>query len=103
MTTPTYDFMFCNLRDYITNNSDDITPTEAAMMLMDFEGTHGIQAVKNMYGFKRYCETQKDSRFRNKPDERERAIRSAIFHDINGRNDATMLPRTTSYGEFVSY
>jgi hypothetical protein len=94
----TYEFMFGNVRDYIWRNFDNIgdqlmTPQVAALMLFDFENTHGDDSIIKMYGFLRYAAI-------NKLDSDK--VRATIAHDLNGRNCKVTLPKTDDYYEFCN-
>lgn len=93
----TWDFMFGRVRDYIWREFD-VDPPTAATLLIEFANQHGDEAVVSMYGFLRYVATHKGDD-RNKD---EGMIKATIGHDLNGRNDKHMLPRTNSYYKFCN-
>ena len=69
----------------------------AILMLTTFQRTHGDDAVRSMYGFIRWCEE-------NIPDEQSRIMQITVTlaHDIGGRNDKRMLPRSDGYIQFIN-
>ena len=75
----------------------DYDSRTARLALTEFIILHGEESLINLYGFLRYIQTS------DKTDqEKKRAIRQVIAHDILGRGSAFMVPRSHSYGEFAN-
>lgn len=61
-------------------------------MLDEFSDTHGEEAIQALAGFIVWAfDNIQDS------EKRMKDIKSTIVHDLNGRNEKVMLPRTADY------
>ena len=60
--------------------------------VMDFEDIHGKQAVVDLYGFLVYAEES---------DVLEHVVNGTLAHDIGGRNDQFLTPRSADYATTV--
>lgn len=65
---------------------------ELKLMVYEFRSTHGNDSLNGIAGFLKFAETRGVDIDR---------VKSTISHDLNGRFDKTMLPRTDSYKDFV--
>lgn len=86
-------FMFVWVRDFIANNHDNVSPSEAADLVLNYQIQRGDDALVGMYGFIRYMQFRRYSTSR---------VLATVMHDINGMNDPNMLPRTSSYYNFCN-
>lgn len=78
----------------------DVSDEFYAVMVEEFLKIHGEESLQALAGFKVWVENEsEDSRLKNKKDQ-ERAIISTFAHDLGGRHDKFMLPRSDKYGEF---
>lgn len=71
-------------------------PCTLRRMILEFEMEHGTDAVISLFGFIRYIQTSDKTK-----EEQERALKQGLSHDINGRYDKYMLPRSSGYIEFA--
>jgi hypothetical protein len=63
--------------------------------LIEFMMEKGEDSVIALYGFIRYAQTKM------KGQDISDAIVSTVFHDVGGRYDKHMLPRSSSYTEYA--
>jgi hypothetical protein len=56
--------------------------------LMQYQDTHGENAIIAMWGWTLFCEKHEDA---------SKMLWPTISHDLNGRNDDKMLPRSSDY------
>lgn len=59
-------------------------------ILLTYLDNKGVNAVVDIYAFIRWCRDQ---------EQQDGYIWSQIMHDINGREDEWMTPRTSGYGK----
>lgn len=81
--------------------SDSLTQMDWVCLLMDFQQKKGDDALKALAGFYLWVikNTGVDCRIQTE-EEQTRALKSTFAHDLNGRNDEGMLPRSDNYLKF---
>lgn len=70
----------------------EVTPTGAIFLASDYEDVQGPDALVAMAGFIRYAQSHELD-----ADD----IKLTLVHDLAGRNDKMMLPRTSDYGQYA--
>lgn len=85
---------FLSQRNPFIGETLEIPQWKYLVMLMEFEEYKGTRALEALAGFYLYCVDKK------RGDERSRLILSCFAHDLGGRNDKWMEPRSSSYHEF---
>lgn len=75
---------------------DQIQRIQWVMMLMDFTDIHGEDALIGLAGFYIYAIKE------IKGDKGSNAIKSTFAHDVIGRKDRHMLPRSIAFGEYFT-
>lgn len=73
--------------------NDYMSDQEYAMALMDFEDIHGPESLEGLAGLYIFAINNK------KGEEQIRMITNAFAHDIGGRRDVCMLPKSSGYVE----
>ena len=78
--------------------SNEISQMDWVIILLDFRKKKGEDAIKALAGFYLWAiaNTGTDTRIRSEADQ-NRALKSTFAHDLNGRDDEYMLPRSDSY------
>lgn len=84
---------FEEVKTFISNQYQTVSPQDAGFMLVDMIRTHGEAAVIGLYGFIRYATTNRMATGK---------IMETIGHDLNDRNDPTACPRSSSYIKFIN-
>lgn len=79
--------------DYLAkrNPFDNISQSEYIFQLMEYQDKKGDDAIIALAGFYLFVITELTI------EKRTHAILSTFSHDLNGRNDKYMLPRSSSY------
>lgn len=73
------------------NPFDDVSPTEYSFLLMEFQENKGDEAIEGLAGFYIYA----INHFRG--EKQHTAIKTTFAHDLNGRNEKSCEPKTSSY------
>jgi len=73
-------------------NPFDVSQAEWVIMLMDFTDIHGEDALIALAGFYIYA-------IKEMGEKSTHAIKSTFMHDVMGRKDRFMCPRSSAYGE----
>lgn len=98
----TYGISLPNMIDRIVWAMEDAfypetdAPPHIRLLVIEFMNEQGDNAVVALFGFIRYIQLSGKSE-----EEKTRSLKETISHDINGRNDKTMLPRSSAYTEFA--
>jgi hypothetical protein len=75
------------------NPFDSLQRSQWVILLNDYLDKQGHRALQALAGFYCFCIDNKQG------DEQSHAIRSTFTHDLNGMNESSMLPRSSSYAE----
>lgn len=75
-------------------NPLDCEQSTYVFMLMDFQEVQGDEAIEALAGFYVWCIDNL------KGDKCTHAIVTTFTHDLNGRNDKHMLPRSSDYKKY---
>lgn len=70
----------------------DVTPTGAVFLVSDYEDYQGVDSLVAMAGFLQYA---KDNAIDKS------TITITLAHDLGGRKDKLMLPRTSDYSQYA--
>lgn len=89
---PFYESCYEQVLKAIPNFIPEISPTGAIFLCSDYEDVQGPDAIIAMAGFLRFAADQGLD-----PD----VVKSTLVHDLAGRNDKLMLPRTSDYGKYA--
>jgi hypothetical protein len=89
---PTYEIYYRQCLDGIMHHLS-LNRLSALFALDEYESTHGEAYIIAMAGFINYAQTEKLDDF---------AIQSTLVHDLNGRKDKLMLPRTSDYAQYAN-
>lgn len=79
---------FIDVIDKIADYTSVISKRNIAIYLTEYTSTHGETAVQALYDFINYAE---------KNNVKKEIIMATIVHDLGGRNDKLMSPRSISY------
>lgn len=79
------------LSAFIARNTD-LNPTDIRFILNEYETSKGKDALLALFGYYLYSRT-------NGHTDKQRM--ATIIHDLNGRNDEWMEPRTANYLKFA--
>jgi hypothetical protein len=92
---PTQTFMFDRIIQYLMSKTV-IEAEERTLRnyLLDFSLIHGRESIQAMYGAIRYHQVKSPGT--------EAILNESLRHDILGRNETAMLPRTQPYAEFAT-
>ena len=81
--------------DAYSTIGEDFSKKGFRLALIEFMMEKGEDSVIALYGFIRYAQTKM------KGQDISDAIVSTVFHDVGGRYDKHMLPRSSSYTEYA--
>jgi hypothetical protein len=82
------------IQEYLMNEFPSAFPTSthANFATIDMILNHGMDSLVDLYGFMKFAE-------QNELD--AHAVKSTFAHDIGGRNDELMLPRSHGYKQYA--
>ena len=89
---PTYEIYYRQCLDGIMHHLS-LNRLSAILALDEYEATHGEAYIIAMAGFINYAQTEQLDDF---------AVQSTLVHDLNGRKDKLMLPRTSDYAQYAN-
>lgn len=89
---PFYESCYEQVVKAIPQYVPEVSPTGAIFLVSDYEDIQGPDALVAMAGFLQYA--QKEGLDRD-------MIKLTLVHDLAGRNDKMMLPRTSDYGQYA--
>lgn len=90
---PTFELYYRQCLDGIMHYFPDLARWNALFMLDEYEETHGQAYIVAMAGFLNYAQVEKMGVF---------DVKATLAHDLNGRKDKLMLPRTSDYAQYAN-
>lgn len=89
---PFYENCWAQVIKAIPHYVPEISQNGAVWVVSEFEYTHGPDALVAMAGFIRYA---MDNSLESD------IVKITLVHDLAGRNDKLMLPRTSDYSQYA--
>ena len=89
-----YEIFYRQCIDAVEKYFPEVTRVTAFFMIDEAEQIHGESYIIGMAGFLAYAHCNEDME--------EHQIKATLAHDLNGRKDPTMLPRTAEYTQFAN-
>ncbi len=89
---PFYENCWAQVVKAIPHYIPEVSQTGAIFLLSEYEETHGPDALVAMAGFLAYAQDHSLE---------DADIKLTLVHDLAGRKDSMMLPRTSDYTQYA--